>query len=330
LIARGVGCRAVARAQRRGGVTVSCVVPFTRPGQDKKHLVRSDSWILPPLDDSIRKLLLDELDWLSEGLEAWAKRSGADSSPNPVISPLAEFERRAEAHFRDLLERALDPAGWRLAVRRDISALTRPTPLPGRTCDEVIEREAARIAIDVHFPLALVPAVSRSALEKPYTIKRERNQFLARLERLDAASRTALKDSALRPGTLDVAAHDAFTAAWWPVRNSKLPRDACRLVASLYFWHPKSGGTGNLADSLRNAASKHTDPLSERLVTDLLAAPPARRNHLLLVAVRRLAAARVAIDWSRLIDDLQNWDRVTVQRMWANSWHSTKRSSDVD
>ena len=154
--------------------------------------------------------------------------------------------------------------------------------------------------------------------------------FLRRLRRLDAAGKAALRGSAARPHAPDVAAHDAFTAAWWPIRNSHLPRDACRVVAPLYFWHPKEGTGGNLVDSLRLAVyrRKLDAGQTERLVTELLAAPFAGLAVPLFEAVRRLAAAGVPINWPRLIDDLAEWDRPdgkgeSVQERWAESWVQT-------
>ena len=149
------------------------------------------------------------------------------------------------------------------------------------------------------------------------------DRFVSRLRKLDVAGRTALKAAATRPHDPDVAAHDAFTAAWWPIRNSHLPRDPCRHVAALYFWHPKSGGTGNLGSALARV------PRSEQLVKELLAAPFAGLPGPLLTAVQRLAAARVAVDWPQLLEDLREWGRpaggggMSVQERWAESWLQT-------
>lgn len=153
--------------------------------------------------------------------------------------------------------------------------------------------------------------------------------FLKRLRGLDAAGQAALRASAASPHTPDVAAHDAFTAAWWPIRNSYLPRDACRVVAALYLWHPKEGGKGNLVDSLRLAVNyrKLGEEPTERLVEQLLAVPFVGLPAPLLTAVQRLAKANVPINWPQLIGDLAAWERaggeVSVQDKWANSWLQT-------
>lgn len=168
-------------------------------------------------------------------------------------------------------------------------------------------------------------------------------RFLRRVRKLDAAGKAALRASATRPHDPDVAAHDAFTAAYW--REPKLPlsRDACRLVAALYFWHPKDrpgSDTGeedepnrkrvNLVDSLRLAVSRRKlgEDQTERLVNELLAASFAGLPGPLLTAMQRLAKANVTIDWPQLIRDLARWERPesnkeTVQEAWANSWVQT-------
>ena len=69
-------------------------------------------------------------------------------------------------------------------------------------------------------------------------------RFVRRLEKLGAAGRAALKAEAGRPPRADVPAFDAFTAAFWSLRDTRLWRDACRLVAALYFWHPSARRPG--------------------------------------------------------------------------------------
>lgn len=181
--------------------------------------------------------------------------------------------------------------------------------------------------------------------------------FLGRLKKLGARERSALRASATRPHDPDAVAHDAFTAAWWPVRNSHLPRDPCRVVAGLYFWHPKDhprrdtaedeAGTQekrkgtNLTTALRAAVDGIRDPKkreqvgkrAEQLVAELLAAPFTGLPDPLWAAVRRLAAAGVAVDWPRLIRDLGRWDRPgggsSVQDEWATSWALNRRTRHV-
>jgi len=151
-------------------------------------------------------------------------------------------------------------------------------------------------------------------------------RFVRRLEKLGAAERAALKAEAGRPPRPDVLAFDAFTAAFWRLSNSRLPRDACRLVAALYFWHPAPGGRGDLGAALGRAAGRGRVTRTERLLDQLLAAPLSRLHGPLFEAVRRLSAARVPVDWPQLIVDLGRWDRPTTdeelsaQDAWANSW----------
>ncbi len=151
-------------------------------------------------------------------------------------------------------------------------------------------------------------------------------QFVRRLDKLGTAERAALKAEAGRPLRPDVAAFDAFTAAYWPLRGSRLPRDASRLVAALYFWHPKKGGRGDLGVTLRRVASPPLAARTERILERLLAAPLMELYNPLFDAMRLLAVARTPVDWPQLLVDLRRWDRptkdeeLTVQEAWANSW----------
>lgn len=169
-------------------------------------------------------------------------------------------------------------------------------------------------------------------------------RFLKRLRGLGARERAALRASAASPHTPDVTAHDAFTAAYYPIRTANLPRDACRLVAALYLWYPKDRAERdtdddedetatkgpNLAELLGRGVQKRKlgKEATERLVEQLLAAPFAGLPGLLLTAVQWLAKANVPIHWPRLIRDLAAWERpggkgMTVQEQWADSWLQT-------
>ena len=171
-------------------------------------------------------------------------------------------------------------------------------------------------------------------------LERER-QFIRRLQNLSVAERTALKAAAERPGEPDVAAFDAFTAAHRSVMGSRLRRDACRLVAALYFWHPQRGGYGNIANALLRAVRRsrrgRIDWFGryERSLTELLAVPFAGLHRPLFDVVRLVARAHVPIDWPQLLSDLCKWDRPdrdgepSVQSKWAKSWLQTG-GDDVD
>ena len=157
--ADGFGCRAVAVARGRraeAGLTVSCVVPFTRPGQDKKHLVRGDLWPAPALDADAAYRLLGELEWVEEALTKWSPRAAAGERSTPDIAPRAEFERRAEGRFREVLAGTLSVKEWRAAVRAEVERLTRPVPLPGRALDTARTRTAVAGALDRSFPCSEV------------------------------------------------------------------------------------------------------------------------------------------------------------------------------
>jgi CRISPR type I-E-associated protein CasB/Cse2 len=152
-------------------------------------------------------------------------------------------------------------------------------------------------------------------------------RFVRQLEKLGAAGQAALKAEAGRPPRPDVPAFDAFTAAFWPLRDTGLMRDACRLVAALYFWHPMKGGRGSFGGTLRRAAGRgRVATATERVLEQLLAAPFSGLHGSLFEAVRLLTTVRVPVDWPQLIVDLGRWNRPTkdeelsVQEAWANSW----------
>lgn len=146
-------------------------------------------------------------------------------------------------------------------------------------------------------------------------------QYFRRLAALPALQRAALKATTTNPRAPDVTAHDAFTAVHW---NSNFRRDSSRIVAGLYFWHPKPRGRGHLPQAL--ARIWNDRERNERLLTDILAAPLAGLPPLLFEAVRRLRAANVPLDWPRLLLDLARWDRPTqqnpdrIQDVWAECW----------
>lgn len=148
--------------------------------------------------------------------------------------------------------------------------------------------------------------------------------FFLKLANLTAGQQAALRDMATRPLAADVIAHDAFTAVYW---GSPFRRDSTRIVAGLYFWHPKPNGSGHLPQALAKIPrGRDGDTRNESLLKDILAAPLVGLPPLLFEAVRRLRADRVPVDWPQLLVDLAKWDRpyagdtTSIQDDWANCW----------
>jgi len=145
--------------------------------------------------------------------------------------------------------------------------------------------------------------------------------FFLRLANLPADQRAALKEMGTRPFALDVVAHDAFTSVYW---NSSFRRDSSRIVAGLYFWHPMPRGRVNLPQALAKIWGERER--NEKLLHNILAAPLLGLPPFLFEAVRRLRAAKVPLDWPRLLLDLGKWDRphvsdsCSIQEDWANCW----------
>lgn len=88
----------------------------------------------------------------SQGTEG-KEKTEHDTTLLPDIAPRAEFERRAEGHFRALLDRkGARPEEWRNAVRADVAELTRSGPVPGTALDTARVRHEITTAIDAAFP----------------------------------------------------------------------------------------------------------------------------------------------------------------------------------
>ena len=299
---------AVAAARRfrpSDELTVFAVATHTR--QAKVLHDRLDLWTLPPPGEQRDQTLTGELAWLADGL-----------AKLPALALRDEFERRAERHFRALLARRGEGLpDWRAAILADLHA--HPASSDARPGDSVPAHRQDDATRHQHL-------LSRAGGNAMNRIAAER--FVRRLEKLGAAGRAALKGEAGRPPRANVPAFDAFTAAFWSLRDTRLAREACRLVAALYFWHPVPGGRGDIGAALGRLAGRGRVTGTERLLDQLLAAPLSRLHGPLFEAVRRLSAARVPVDWPQLILDLSRWDRLTTgeelsaQDAWANSWLS--------
>jgi len=154
---------AVAAARRfrpSDDLTVLVVAAHTR--QAKVLHDRLDLWTLPPLDAKRDHLFLRECDWLAEGFKRlerdrkkWERdRQKMGTEKPPEISPVEEFERRAERHFRALLARRGEGLpDWRAAILADLHALTRPVAMPGRALEHLRAAEATERTLNTLFPM---------------------------------------------------------------------------------------------------------------------------------------------------------------------------------
>ena len=90
------------------------------------------------------------------------------------------------------------------------------------------------------------------------------------------------------------------------------------LIASLFAYHPKEGGAGNLGMAFKRAAHGEGDATAiERRFTALLAANQEDLGFYLRQAVSYLKSKDVAIDWQQLFEDVQRWQYGQVQKQWA-------------
>ncbi len=148
------------------------------------------------------------------------------------------------------------------------------------------------------------------------------DRFVSGLEELAEADLSALRRARGKPLGSDLSVYDIFNDVWRPIRAKfPLPKSACYMVATLYPWHPRQNGHGNLAESLRSAALRSSGQVEERdkvrfllLVSSQGPALHAR----LAEALGFLAKQVVAIDWRRLLTDLAAWYEPgrPTQRAW--------------
>ena len=152
--------------------------------------------------------------------------------------------------------------------------------------------------------------------------------FVQALRDLTDSELKALRGATGRPLGQNVAVYDTFCRLFRPIRRRAfLPKWACYLVATLFPWHQKEQGKGNLGDALRrlrpSAAHKENRSRADQRFVRLLEAGERRVLAAELAAsVRRLTEADVPIDWVRLLDDLSQWHRSgqPVQHAWADSY----------
>ena len=160
-----------------------------------------------------------------------------------------------------------------------------------------------------------------------------RDRFIAHLEALrDRDDRAALAD--LRRGLGEpagtVASMYRHVIPWIP--ENRYLEDAAYTVASLFGFHPESGGTrsvGSALSAIRSVDGTSRPESVERRFTALLSAHEDDLPVHLRQAVSLLKAHDIPLDWRRLIRDVQGWghpDRF-VQRRWARDFWNDDTSN---
>jgi len=154
----------------------------------------------------------------------------------------------------------------------------------------------------------------------------EKHSFVTYLEDL-RENRGAL--AALRrglgqpPGT--VADMYRYVVPWLSDDARPWREDAHYLIAALFAYHPKEGGTGNLGDHFACARKPRGDNTAiERRFTALLAAHPDDLPSYLRQAVSFLKSKEVPVNWHQLLSDVMAWGhpdlRDRVQKDWARAF----------
>lgn len=154
-------------------------------------------------------------------------------------------------------------------------------------------------------------------------------EFIAALERLDAAGRARLKRNAGRTLAEARDIHRAFFQSL-PYTVSQRQEDDYFLVATLFPLVPHAAQAGSLGTSLRqvrrvrNGSNEGQINSLDRRFQALLDSDREQVSFRLRQAVRLIAADRehVPLNWEQLLLDLLNWEHPNhfVQLRWARDY----------
>jgi len=155
-------------------------------------------------------------------------------------------------------------------------------------------------------------------------MQERKHPFVEYLEGLrdDRAALAALRRGLGQPpGT--VADMYRYVVPWLPDDAPPWREAAYYLIAALFAYHPKGGGTGNMGRHLARARDPQGDNTAiERRFTALLAAHPDDLNTYLRQAVSFLKSKEVPVNWHQLLSDVLAWgnpDRY-IQKQWASAF----------
>jgi CRISPR system Cascade subunit CasB len=152
----------------------------------------------------------------------------------------------------------------------------------------------------------------------------EPHPFITYLESLrdDRAALAALRRGLGQPpGT--VADMYRYLVPWLPDDTPPWRETAYYLIAALFAYHPKEGGTDNMGRHFADARDPQRDNTAiERRFTALLAAHPEDLPFYLRQAVSFLKSKEVPVNWHQLLSDLLGWSHPAryVQQQWARAF----------
>jgi len=115
--------------------------------------------------------------------------------------------------------------------------------------------------------------------------------------------------------------------------GARFKERAFYLVAALFALHPRSTDEGNMGTHLAKTRTDAGADALERRFTALLAAHPDDLPEYLRQSVSFLKSKEVPVNWLRLVQDLQNWEKrddpqYSVQKRWAREFWRKHQSTD--
>ena len=143
--------------------------------------------------------------------------------------------------------------------------------------------------------------------------------FLKKLALLDAGSKAKLKRDAGK--TIGESHSIGLFYSLLPYGLNAAQEESYFLMATLYPM-AESGVVGNLGASLRHARDPKNNKGLDRRIEILLDADKTQLPFRLRQAIQFLKSRRVSVNWQRLLEDLQKWNRPSriVQKQWARDY----------
>lgn len=166
-------------------------------------------------------------------------------------------------------------------------------------------------------------------------------QFIGRLQKLAAGGERGALASLRRglgqpPGTVAEMYRYVEPFLGSMESGARFKERAFYLVAALFAYHPKSTNEGNMGTHLAKTRTDAGADALERRFTALLAAHPEDLPDYLRQAVSFLKSKEEPVNWLRLVQDLQNWEKrddpkYSVQKRWAREfWRKNQTTDSTD
>lgn len=158
---------------------------------------------------------------------------------------------------------------------------------------------------------------------EPTPRQRQIAEFVANLERLDAAGRARLKRNAGRSlGEARDVHRVFFQALPYELVGRTWDEETYFLVATLFPMADSRGGGVSLGGTLRQVRHSRESASIDRRFQTLIDSDREQLPFRLRQAVRLAAASEQAIDWAQLLEDLQrwDWDGKPIQLRWAKDY----------